>query len=110
MQIEENFRDTKNAKLGLSIEFANSKTAKRFDNLLLIASLILFVLWAIGYTVSQMNNSRRLQANTIQYRQVLSFIYLGREAVGDPRYEPESEFVVYTLEQLWMLTVTVDRL
>jgi hypothetical protein len=47
MQIEENFRDTKNGKLGISLEYANSKTVERFDNLLLIAALILFIIWCV---------------------------------------------------------------
>ena len=39
MQIEETFRDTKNAKLGVSLDFSNSRTAERFDILLLIGVL-----------------------------------------------------------------------
>ncbi|MEI8707209.1 transposase [Pseudoalteromonas sp. B62] len=48
MQIEENFRDTKNNKLGIGLECANSRSVNRFDNLLLIAALILYLLWCIG--------------------------------------------------------------
>lgn len=36
MQIEEAFRDTKNTKLVISLEFANSQSPKRFDIWLLI--------------------------------------------------------------------------
>jgi hypothetical protein len=46
MQIEENFRDTKNGRVGISLEYANSKTPERFDNLLLAgcrADIIRFV-------------------------------------------------------------------
>ena len=48
MQIEENFRDIKNNKLGIGLECANSRSVNRFDNLLLIAALILYLLWCIG--------------------------------------------------------------
>ncbi|MFT5003982.1 MAG: hypothetical protein ACI952_002343 [Flavobacteriales bacterium] len=47
MQIEENFRDSKNNKLGIGLECARLRSTKRFDNLLLIAALILFVLWGL---------------------------------------------------------------
>jgi hypothetical protein len=78
MQIEESFRDTKNAKLGISLSFANSRSAERFDNLLLIAALILFVLWCIGYAVSVLKGDSTLQA---KYREKSTSIvvYLSRQ-------------------------------
>ncbi len=44
MQIEENFRDPKSTWLGLGLEYARSKSPQRYDNLLLIAALVMFVL------------------------------------------------------------------
>ena len=44
MQIEENFRDTKINKLGIGLACANSRSVERFDNLLLITALILYLL------------------------------------------------------------------
>lgn len=78
MQIEENFRDTKNNKLGIGLEVANSKCAKRFENLLLIAALMLFLLWCIGYTAVLKGMQYSLQANTIRHRAVLSVISVAR--------------------------------
>ena len=110
MQIEENFRDTKNAKLGISLSFANSRSAERFDNLLLIAALMLFILWCIGYAVSALKGDSALQANTEKKRRVLSYIYLGREVIDDPRYEPDELSIVYVYSQLSLLTIHIDNL
>jgi hypothetical protein len=49
MQIEEMFRDTKNAKLEVSLEFPGFRTLERFDILLLIGALIIYILWCIGF-------------------------------------------------------------
>lgn len=110
MQIEESFRDTKNAKLGISLSFANSRSAERFDNLLLIAALMLFILWCIGYAVSALKGDSALQANTEKKRRVLSYIYLGREVVDDRRYEPDEMVIVYVYSQLSLLAIQIDNL
>ncbi|MCU7833390.1 MAG: hypothetical protein KZQ56_12575 [gamma proteobacterium symbiont of Lucinoma myriamae] len=41
------FRDTKNQQYGIGLAQAKSKSAKRYNNLLLIAALTLFLLWCI---------------------------------------------------------------
>ena len=110
MQIEESFRDTKNAKLGISLSFANSRSVERFDNLLLIAALMLFILWCIGYAVSALKGDSALQANTEKKRRVLSYIYLGREVVDDRRYEPDEMVIVYVYSQLSLLAIQIDNL
>ena len=110
MQIEESFRDTKNAKLGISLTFSNSRSAERFDNLLLIAALMLFILWCVGYAVSALKGDSALQANTEKRRRVLSYIYLGREVVGDARYEPDELIIVYVYSQLSLLAIQIDNL
>jgi len=48
MQIEEGFRDTKSSHYGLALDCSRSQSAKRYDNLLLIASISLYLLWCIG--------------------------------------------------------------
>jgi len=50
MQIEEAFRDINNAKLGMSHEFANSRSHERFDIQLLIGTLNLYILWCICHS------------------------------------------------------------
>lgn len=108
MQIEENFRDTKNARLGMSLEYARSKSPERFDNLLLIAALILFILWCIGYAALQLDYQSSLQANTVKKRNVLSNIYIGREVIDDSRYKVEGKAVIAVLKDLADLTIQVS--
>ena len=110
MQIEEAFRDTKNAKLGVSLEFANSRTPERFDILLLIGALILYILWCIGFAAEQLNIHYSLQANTEKNRRVLSHIYLGREIVNDERYTIEDEFIIWVLHELPNLIMRLGNL
>lgn len=110
MQIEENFRDTKNGRVGISVEYANSKSAERFDTLLLIGALTLFALWCMGYIAALRKNHLLLQANSIKHRAVLSYIYLGREVVDDDRYKPDAEEFIYIYSQLHLLVITIDDL
>jgi len=110
MQIEENFRDTKNNKLGIGLECANSKSVERFDNLLLIAALILYILWCIGCTAVMKKLHYSLQANTQKKRMVLSIITIAREIIDDDRYSIQLEEYVYVLSQLSSLTVNIDGL
>ncbi len=110
MQIEENFRDTKNGRVGISLEYANSKTPERFDNLLLVAALTLFALWCMGYVAALRDDHLLLQANSIKHRAVLSYIYLGREVVDDDRYRPSADEFVFVYSQLYQLTVGIGDL
>lgn len=77
MQIEEAFRDAKDERYGLGLDMAMSKTKERYAVLLLIAALAMFVAWLFGKIAHGRNLHLRYQANTINYRQVLSFVYLG---------------------------------
>jgi len=91
MQIEEAFRDTKNQQYGLGLAQAKSKSAKRYNNLLLIAALTLFLLWCIGQAAIENKYHYKLQANTVRNKIVLSNIYLAMQIVSDPRYEVDEE-------------------
>lgn len=110
MQIEESFRDTKNSKLGISLEYANSRSAQRFDNLLLVAAMILFVLWSLGFASDKLNQQRLLQANTEKKRRVLSYIYLGREVIDDYRYCPDEPLLIFVYSQLSELAIGYEDL
>ena len=110
MQIEENFRDTKNGKLGISLEYANSKTPKRFDNLLLIAALILFIIWCVGRAAIMKKLHYSLQANSVKTRAVLSIIYIGREVIKDERYKILIEDFVSVLSSLSTFPINIERL
>ena len=105
MQIEESFRDTKNSQLGISLEYSNSKSTHRYDNLLLVAAMILFVLWCLGYASDKLKQPKLLQANTEKKRRVLSYIYLGREVVDDERYCPDELLLIYVYSQLSELAI-----
>lgn len=67
MQIEEGFRDTKDERFGLGLDFARSRTKERYTVLLLIAALAVFVAWLLGKTANQRGLSRKFQANTITH-------------------------------------------
>lgn len=110
MQIEENFRDTKNNKLGIGLETANSKCAKRFDNLLLIAALILFLLWCVGYTAVLKGRQFSLQANTTRHRAVLSVITIAREIIDDDRYFIPNEEYNYVLLCLSQFIININQM
>lgn len=108
MQIEEGFRDTKNARLGLALEYARSKSPERYDNLLLIAALILFVLWCVGYAAVEQGYHKQLQANSITTRNVLSFIFIAREVIDDKRYAIDARSILRVEQKLSLLGVHID--
>lgn len=110
MQIEENFRDTKNNKLGIGLECANSRSVNRFDNLLLIAALILYLLWCIGCAAVMKKIHYSLQANTQKARMVLSIITIAREIIDDDRYFIPLEEYIYVLSELSNLAVNIEGL
>ena len=109
-KIEEGFRDVKNGKLGMGLEYANSKCIKRFDNLLLIAALAMFHLWCIGSAAKDKGLHRSLQANSIRHRRVLSILYLGREVCDDHRYQISLKAFVNALRKLREMTITLKTL
>ncbi len=87
MQIEEGFRDTKNQQYGIDLAQAKSKSAKRYNHLLLVAALALFILWCIGQVAVEKKYHYKLQANTVRTKMVLSNIYLAMQIIDDKRYE-----------------------
>jgi len=77
MQIEQNFRDLKNNHHGFGLEDSGTKDLMRLSNLLLIATVALFIALLIGLAGEQNKIHLKYQANTIKNRRVLSLIYLG---------------------------------
>ena len=92
------------------MECANSRSVERFDNLLLIAALILYLLWCIGCAAVIKKIHYSLQANTQKARMVLSIITIAREIINDHRYSIPLEEYVYVLSQLSNLTVNIEGL
>lgn len=81
MQIEESFRDLKNARNGFSLRQCRSCGKKRLDIALLIGALAMLVLWIIGMAMKLQNIQYSFQSNTIRNRDVLSIINIGWQAL-----------------------------
>lgn len=81
MQIEQCFRDLKNARFGLAFEHARSRSAQRVAVLLLIATLVAFWAFTVGAAAEAQRLHRALQANTVA-RRVLSRVVLALSLVS----------------------------
>lgn len=86
MQIEQNFRDEKNARFGFGWRHSGSTGLPRLNVLCLLAMIASVVTWFIGYLVEIMGKQFSYQANTIKTRRVLSFQNLAKNIL---RHEPE---------------------
>lgn len=81
MQIEETFRDMKNARWGYALEYARSTSAARLENLLLITTLAMLTTWLLGLAAKAMQVDRQMQANPERKRAVLSIHFIGRQII-----------------------------
>lgn len=77
MQIEQSFRDTKNARFGLGLANSASRTPERLAVLALIASLAEFVLRLIGQCAINHHLQHDLQLTNRKSRPELSVIRIG---------------------------------
>lgn len=108
MQIEEGFRDTKNQQYGIGLSQAKSRSAKRYNNLLLVAALTLFILWCIGKVAIDKKYHHQLQANTIRHKTVLSNIYIAIQIINDKRYTIKKKELQTVFEQISQFTKKID--
>jgi len=76
-QIENSFRDTKNQRVGFSLNDTGTRNIERLNILLLIVYIASIGLWFIGQCAKENKRHYSFQANTIKHRDVLSNIYLG---------------------------------
>lgn len=76
-QIENGFRDTKNQRVGFSLNDTRTRDIKRLNILLLIVYIASIGLWFVGQCAKENKRHYQFQANTIKDRDVLSNIYLG---------------------------------
>jgi len=76
-QIENSFRDTKNQRVGFSLNDTGTRDIERLTILLLIVYIASIGLWFIGQCAKENKRHYQFQANTIKHRDVLSNIYLG---------------------------------
>jgi len=77
MQIEQNYRDTKNHRWGWQMSFSRSRSNQRLENLLLIVALAMLATLAAGAIAEATQHHLRYQANTTRHRRVLSWFFLG---------------------------------
>jgi ribosomal protein L34 len=82
MQIEQSFRDTKNTRLGLGLESARSRSAMRFEMLLLLAQLASFVLRLIGESAKAQQLELQFMASRRPRRREISVLTLGRRILN----------------------------
>jgi hypothetical protein len=87
MQIEEGFRDTKNERYGLALNFCRSSSLERVNILLMIAMLTQFSLILVGKMAYIKGYYKDFQANTVKSRRVLSYFRLGKELIRREQYQ-----------------------
>ena len=78
MQIEQNYRDTKNHRWGWRLDQSRSRSNERMEMLLLIAAIAMTIVLAVGCAAERAGLHKLYQANTVLHRRVLSFFTLGQ--------------------------------
>ncbi len=78
MQIEQTFRDTKNSQLGLGLSVSRSRSSRRFDMLLLLIHLALFVFYCIGEYGWQTDIEKRFQSTNRKNKREISILTLAK--------------------------------
>ncbi|WP_133140577.1 IS4 family transposase [Legionella genomosp. 1] len=81
MTIEENFRDTKSTKFGLSFDKNITIKPERYVVWFMLGALASLVAWLTGSTAERLNLHYDFQANSYKHRRVLSFFYLGCQII-----------------------------
>ena len=87
MRIEQSFRDTKNLRVGYGLESSRSRSAERFEMLLLLTHLALFVQRLIGEQAKDQQLELQFMANRRTERREISVVTLGRRILDTmPQY------------------------
>jgi hypothetical protein len=92
MQIEENFRDTKNQRYGFGLNESQTKTPERMAILLLIGAIGIFICWVVGVFVKTTKSAADYQAHSSKFTSALSIVYLGCEVLRKPVRILKKEF------------------
>lgn len=100
MQIEQNFRDDKNAQFGLGWRLSGTQCPLRRQILLLLAFIANFFFWLIALVAESQNLHYHYQANSIKHRRVLSFSFLAREIIQENTLQFEQK-TVYAVAKLF---------
>lgn len=85
MQIEQSFRDVKNARWGLGLSLSQTTRPDRLAILLLIGALAMFALWLIGL-MTQARGYRVNYGSRAKAASALSIISLARWWLGEPAH------------------------
>lgn len=107
MQIEESYRDLKNGRWGLGLEYARSRSARRLEVLLLISTLAMLVYWLAGLVAKAKGWTRHFQANTERREPVLSVFFLGMQSWRSHRLRPTRAEFMEAARMLPTLVVTL---
>jgi hypothetical protein len=86
MGIEQSFRDTKSLRVGLGLEVARSRSAQRFNVLLLIAHLAAFVQRLIGESANARQLELQFTATQRTSRREISVLTLARRILDAPAH------------------------
>ncbi len=81
MTIEENFRDIKSVRYGLSLNENQTVKPERWIVWLMLSALTTLVAWVVGYVAEQKNWHFDFQANTDKHKRILSFFFLGCQVI-----------------------------
>jgi len=100
MQIEENFRDLKNGRWGLGLGYARSAHAERLDNLLMIGTMGVLIIWLNGVIGKTKGLIKRYQVNTEKRHAVLSAFFLGRRLIHDKAFKSSRKDFVIAFRQM----------
>lgn len=84
MQIEENFRDTKDRRYGFGLNESGTKATERMEILLLVAAIATLLCWVVGVFVKHKNYAANYQAHSAKFTTALSIVYLGCEVLRKP--------------------------
>ncbi len=100
MGIEMGFRDTKNHYYGLGLTNLSRIKSYRYENMLLIIALAMFVLWVIGNTINRQKALlRKLQVNT-KNAPIYSVIFVARIVLQYSHFVLKKKDIIFTLKKL----------
>lgn len=102
-QIENGFRDTKNQRLGFSLNDSKTKNIARLNALLLIIAIATFGLWLLGTIMRQKQIHFQFQANTIRHRNVLSNVFIGWQLIKHSSYHFERMDYLEAIDSIPMI-------
>ncbi len=81
MTIEENFRDTKSHRFGFGLKENVCLSPQRFSVWLMLIALATLIAFYVGYWIERAGLHRQFQANSYKHRRVLSFVFIGCQAI-----------------------------